>query len=78
MATGQPAPADPLAVTTLQVSATVGGVSAVVRFAGLFPGSVGLAQANIELPGAADAGAEVPLAISVGGQESNVALIAVQ
>jgi len=78
VATGEPAPSEPFATPVLPVSATVGGVSATVRFAGLSPGSVGVAQANIELPGGAEAGAEVPLVINVGGQDSNRATIAVQ
>jgi uncharacterized protein (TIGR03437 family) len=59
------------------VTATIGGVPAVVQYAGGSPGSVaGLFQVNVQIPQGVGASSAVPIVISVGGQSSqaNVSL----
>ena len=65
------------AVTT-PVTATIGGVPATVRFAGLAPGFVGLYQVNAVVPGGVVPGPAVPLVITQDGIASNTVTIAVQ
>lgn len=76
VATGAPAPFDPLAMAVAPVTAFVGGQQADVSFEGLSPGSVGLFQVNLRLPPGITG--EQSLAISVGGVSSNAATISVQ
>ena len=64
---GQPAPASPLAETVVRPDVTVGGVPAPVLFSGLTPGSVGLYQINLTVPGNAPKGLGIPLSIVQGG-----------
>jgi uncharacterized protein (TIGR03437 family) len=64
LATGQPALLDPLSLAG-GVTATVGGQPAVVEFAGMTPGLVGLLQVNVRIPNEAIPGDLVPLVISV-------------
>ena len=47
---GQPAPANPLARTTLQPVVRIGDIEARVLFAGLTPGLAGVGQVNIVVP----------------------------
>jgi uncharacterized protein (TIGR03437 family) len=61
---------------TTAVSATIGGQTAKVTFAGLAPGFVGLGQANIEVPSGLSQG-DLPLVITIGGQASNSANVSV-
>jgi uncharacterized protein (TIGR03437 family) len=75
VATGLPAPADPLARAALPVSATVGGSAAEVQFAGLAPGYVGLMQLNLRVP-QLPAG-DHAVVVTVGGAVSNSALLPV-
>jgi uncharacterized protein (TIGR03437 family) len=57
--------------TAQQVSATVGGVPAVVSYAGSAPGFVmGLAQFNVVVPASAPTGSAVQLVVTVGGVQS--------
>jgi uncharacterized protein (TIGR03437 family) len=62
---GEAASASPLSQTLLRASATLGGQSLTVLFAGLTPGFVGLAQANLTLPATLAAGATLPLVLSL-------------
>jgi len=65
--TGQPAPgAEPLARVS-NVMVNFGDVSVVPAFAGLAPGFVGLLQVNVQIPGDAPVGDDVPISISVQG-----------
>lgn len=57
-------------------SATIGGVPADVQYLGLTPGDVGLAQANILIPGDLPSG-DYPLVLNVGGLQSISATISV-
>jgi uncharacterized protein (TIGR03437 family) len=50
VADGVAAPGSPLATPLLAGTATIGGVNAPIQFLGLTPGSVGLAQANLQVP----------------------------
>jgi uncharacterized protein (TIGR03437 family) len=77
-ATGRPAPSNPLAQTTTQPTVMIGGVPATVQFSGLTPGYAGLYQVNALVPPAAAKGSAVPVAISIGGAQSNPVTIAVQ
>ena len=76
VATGAPAPLDgTLCKATLPVTVTIGGQPADVLFAGLTPGSISLAQANIVVP-SLPAG-EWSIMIKVGSAASNAPLISV-
>jgi uncharacterized protein (TIGR03437 family) len=77
-ADGAGAPLSSVYQTTSPVTATIGGVSAPVVFAGLTPSLVGLYQVNVQIPAGVPAGGSVPLSIGVGGAVSNVVTIAVQ
>jgi uncharacterized protein (TIGR03437 family) len=56
---------------TQPVSATIDGTPVTVQYAGGAPGQVaGLLQVNIQVPEGTRAGSSVPIAISVGGQNS--------
>jgi uncharacterized protein (TIGR03437 family) len=57
------------------VTVTIGGQSADVLYAGLTPGSIGLAQANVVVPNVP--GGDHPIVINVGGAASNAPLIGI-
>ncbi len=77
---GESAPADgnPLVLTQVQPTVTIGGRTARVLFSGLAPGWVGLWQINAEVPQDVATGPAVPLSITAGGVASNTVTIAVQ
>jgi len=64
-----------LAVPRSAVSATIGGRSAEILFAGLTPQFVGLLQVNLKVPSLPSG--DYPLVVTIGGVASNSALIAV-
>ena len=76
VASGAPSPANPPSVLTAPYSAMFGSSSAVVAFAGLAPGAVGLVQMNIVVPPAMPTG-DYLLAITVGGSTANTANVSV-
>jgi len=80
LAAGEAAPAggNPLVLTKVQPTVTIGGVQARVLFSGLAPGFVGLWQINAEVPASVTPGAVVPLVITAGGVQSSTVTIAVQ
>jgi uncharacterized protein (TIGR03437 family) len=56
------------AITQQQVTATVGGVTATVPYAGAAPTLVsGLTQVNVQIPAGVATGSAVPVTVSVGG-----------
>ena len=73
---GEPAPLGSLSRTTFPVTATVGGVEAVVDFAGLAPSLVGVYQVNVQIP--AGVSGTVPLVLTANGVAGNVVTIEVR
>lgn len=76
--TGQAAPSSPLAIASIPVTATVGGRTATVQFAGLAPGFVGLYQVNVQIPAGVTPGLAVPLVLSQNGVPSNTVTLALR
>lgn len=78
--TGTVAPAggNPLYATTAVPTVTVGGQNATVLFSGIAPGYAGLYQVDIQIPANAPVGDDVPLTISMAGNNdtATVALVA--
>ncbi len=72
---GDATPSSPLSTATATASATIGPQNAPVKFLGLAPGFVGLAQANIQIP-TLPTGA-YPLVITIGGYQSASAMVSV-
>lgn len=70
LATGAPAPANPLSGAVGGVSAMIGGRPAQVLFAGMTPGFVGLLQVNAVIAPDAQTGPAVPVSITVNGVSS--------
>jgi uncharacterized protein (TIGR03437 family) len=66
VATGQAASSNPVSVVNVLPFASIGGVPATVRFAGLAPSFVGLYQVNIEVPANAPVGDDALVLISNG------------
>jgi adhesin/invasin len=60
----------PLSNTAASVSVSIGGQPAQVLFAGLTPGFPGLYQVNAMVPNGVAAGNQVPVTVSVAGQNS--------
>ena len=76
-ATGVPAGSDPVSVTSVIPTVSIGGVSAPVVFSGLAPGFLGLYQVNVQVPVGAPTGLTVSLTLSFGTKTSNQSTIAV-
>ena len=76
LATGAAAPSDRLLQARLAFKAQVGGTDALVKFLGLTPGFVGLAQANIEIPNLNPG--KYNVVVTVNGVDSNAASIYVK
>ena len=76
LSTGYPAPPAPFLYPTADVQASVGGVAAQVRFAGLVPGWVGILQMNLLVPNAPSG--EQPLEIAIGGVSANPTTLSIQ
>ena len=77
---GEPAPAsgNPLFLTRVQPTVTMGGIAARVLFSGMAPGYAGLWQINAEVPASVVPGSAVSLVVSAGGVSSNTVSIAVE
>jgi uncharacterized protein (TIGR03437 family) len=69
---GQPAPANPLAVSITQPTVTLGGTELPVLFSGLAPGMVGVDQINVSVPFDVPDGMSVPLVISQGAVSTSI------
>jgi uncharacterized protein (TIGR03437 family) len=67
---GQATPSQPLSSATISAQATVGGMPAYMSFIGMTPGSVGLAQADIQIPPALAPGT-YPIQVQMGSFLSN-------
>jgi uncharacterized protein (TIGR03437 family) len=77
VADGYVSPSSPLLQSTSSYSATIGSAPAQIQFAGLSPGFVGLAQANIVIPAGTVSGT-YPLTITIDGQASNSRNVSVE
>lgn len=75
VASGLPAPSNPLAQVTLPVVAEIGGQTVEVQFLGLTPGFTGLAQANLRVP--AGLAGSLPVRLTIGGVVSNTGVVTV-
>jgi len=80
LAAGEAAPTggNPLVLTKVQPTVTIGGKNAKVQFSGMAPGFVGLWQINAEVPQDVTPGGAVPLVITAAGAQGNTVTIAVQ
>jgi minor extracellular serine protease Vpr len=76
-ATGDPAPASPLATTKSIAVVSIGGQPAQVLFSGLAPGFAGLYQVNVTVPPSVATGSQ-PVTIMIGGRTSKASGIVVQ
>ena len=74
--TGQPAPTNVLSRATLSYSGNLGGLTASLQFLGLTPQFIGLAQANVIVPPLSIG--TYPIVITIGGVNSNGALVYVK
>ncbi len=75
--TGEPSPTQPLAMTRVTPSVTIGGRPAQVAFSGLAPQSVGQYQINAVVPPAAPTGIQA-VVVSVNGVSSKVGSLPIQ
>jgi uncharacterized protein (TIGR03437 family) len=73
--TGSPASNNPLSNATVVPTVTVGGANAVVQFAGMSPGFVGLGQINMVIPKLANG--TYPVVVTQGSQSSNNPMMSV-
>ena len=62
---------------SLPVTLLFGVTPATVDYAGTAPGFVGLNQINARIPVGSQTGSAVPVLLSVGGRQANVATIAI-
>jgi uncharacterized protein (TIGR03437 family) len=67
-----------LTTTVGTLTATIGGVSAQVTFAGMTPGSTGLYQVNLVVPAGLPNNNATQLQLSIDGQQSAIVTMAVQ
>jgi uncharacterized protein (TIGR03437 family) len=72
VATGQPAPSNPLSLSLLQPTVTLGGIELPVLFSGLAPGLVGVDQINVSVPSNVPTGMSVPLVITEGDVSTSI------
>ena len=76
LADGAATPTSPYTTPIQTVTASIGGQSASVLFAGLTPQAVGLGQVNVVVPQGLAAGT-YPLIITVGSQTSSPAMLSI-
>ncbi len=74
VATGQPAPSKPPALTLDQPMVTLGGAPLPVLFSGLAPGEVGVYQINVSIPKGVPQGMAIPLSISQAGSSTSLSV----
>jgi uncharacterized protein (TIGR03437 family) len=75
---GAAAPGMPPANTVVKARVTIGGKDAMVSFAGLSPGFAGLYQIDAEVPAGVASGSDVPVIVTIAGESSPAATIAVK
>jgi adhesin/invasin len=71
-------PAQGISSAVNAVTMTIGGINATVLFAGLTPGFPGLYQVNAVVPAGVSASDQVPVVLSVSGNQSNSAPVSVR
>jgi uncharacterized protein (TIGR03437 family) len=76
VATGAASPASPVSVPMAPIQVRVGGKEALIAFAGLAPGLVGLLQIDIVVPDIA--AGEQPLDVTIGGVSANTTVLSVK
>ena len=74
---GAGAPENPIAMTVGTPVVMIGNVQVPVTFSGLSPRSVGLFQVNVQIGDNVPTGLSLPIVVTMGGQVSNTATIAV-
>jgi uncharacterized protein (TIGR03437 family) len=67
-----------LSTTNAAVSVVLNGTELPASFSGLAPGFTGLYQVNVAIPAATPPGLALPLALKVGGVQSNTVVLSVQ
>jgi uncharacterized protein (TIGR03437 family) len=72
VATGQPAPSNPLSYSVIIPSVSLGGVNLPILFSGLAPGLVGVDQINVSVPFNVPTGMSVPLVITEGDVSTSI------
>jgi uncharacterized protein (TIGR03437 family) len=73
IATGAPAPSEPLSSALVPPTVTLGGTGLFIDFAGLAPGMVGVYQINAQVPfKGVPTGFDIPLTISQGGGSTTI------
>jgi uncharacterized protein (TIGR03437 family) len=77
LAEGTVPPVSPLSIAP-GVTATIGGVSAPVQFAGLAPGFPGIYQLNVQIPPGAPSGTQELIVYSNGSSSQRAATVEVQ
>ncbi len=75
---GSGAPGNPLARAITPPVVTLGGVTLNTMFGGLTPGSVGLCQINVSVPGSVPQGLSVPLTITQGSGSQTLSMRVIQ
>ena len=65
--------------TVVKPTVTIGGIPALIAYAGLAPGFPGLYQLNIQVPDGVAFGDDIPMVVSLpGGEKDNTVTLAVQ
>jgi uncharacterized protein (TIGR03437 family) len=72
VATGQPAPSNPLSYSVIVPTVSLGGVDLPILFSGLAPGLVGVDQINVSVPFNVPTGMSVPLVITEGDVSTSI------
>jgi uncharacterized protein (TIGR03437 family) len=78
VATGMPAPVNPLAVALNKPTVTLGNSQLGLLYYGLAPGTVGVYQINVQVPSSIKSGLAVPLTISQGAFSSSLSVRVVE
>ena len=74
VASGMPAPANPLSSTTIAPAVTLGGVPLNVMYSGMVPGEVGVYQVNASIPSGVPQGMNIPLVVAQAGSSTTLSV----